>query len=183
MRWEELFSDLEAQLEQAEAAELAGEVADRTRRELARIRLGDRLRSAEGMLTCQLLGAGQVAGRPLDVGPDWLLLADPAGRELLVCLSAVLAVTGLGTHAAEPETEGMVAGRLRLGHALRAIARDRATVTCVLGDGSVVTGTIDRVGADFVDLAEHDVDQPRRPGAVRAGRAIAFEGLALVRRA
>lgn len=182
MRWEALFGDLEAQFEQAEAAQLAAEVADRTRRELARIRLVDRLRAATGgELSCAVAGGETVSGRLLDVGADWILLGEAFAREALLPLAAVMGVTGLGPRASEPGSEGAVAKRLDLRYALRVVARDRSPVFCLLVDGSRVAGTLDRVGADFVDLAEHPADEPRRPAAVRAVRSIPLSALAVVR--
>jgi hypothetical protein len=182
VRWEALFGDLEAQFEQAEAAQLSVEVADRTRRELARIRLVDRLRAAMGrQLTCAVAGGATISGRLLDVGTDWLLVSDGSTREALVPLAAVMGLTGLGPWASEPGSEGAVAKRLDLRYVLRALARDRSGVSCLLMDGSMVTGTLDRVGADFVDLAEHPLGEPRRPAAVRAVRSIPLGALALVR--
>src|SRR4051794_29716707 len=64
VRWDRLFDDLDAQLLAADAAELGGEVSDRTRREVARLHLADRARMAPGAEVSVGVGAaGAVAGR------------------------------------------------------------------------------------------------------------------------
>ncbi|MBV9290881.1 MAG: hypothetical protein JO222_00395 [Frankiales bacterium] len=181
MRWEALFGDLEAQLEAADAAELAGEVADRARWEAGQQSIADRLRAAAGQrLTIGLAGAGVLEGTVDGVGPDWVLLRDAGRSELLAAAAAVLWVSGLGPHAAPAPDDG-VSERLGLGYALRVIARDRSPVTLALRDGTVFSGTLDRVGSDFVDLAEHPAGEPRRAGNVRGLRTISLAALALVR--
>jgi hypothetical protein len=183
VRWQELFADLEGQFGAAAQAELDAEVADRSRREVGSVRLVDRLRAALGCaLTLQVRGGGRVAGTLAAVGPDWLLVVEPTGPETLVAASAVLSVSGLVAQTAAPNATGAVEARLRLGYALRGLVRDRATVLVALVDGTTVTGTFDRVGADFAELAEHPPDELRRAGAVRGVRAIALSGLATVRR-
>ncbi len=80
MRWERLFADLEAQAAAADAAELAGEVVERTRIEVAALRLVDRLRAAVGhpvRLSC--VGGEQVAGVLHRAGADWALVAERSG--------------------------------------------------------------------------------------------------------
>ena len=181
MRWISLFADLEAQFEAAEAADLELEVRDRTRREASLIRTVDRLRAARGAeVTAVLPGAGPVAGLLRDAGEDWLLLEQPGGREVLVPLAAVLSLTGLGRRTSG-EQEGEVARRLDLRWALRGLARSRAPVQVVLVDGAVLTGTLDRVGADHVDLAEHVAGEARRAASVQGVRLVPLPALALVR--
>lgn len=183
MRWQALFADLEAQVEAAAAAELQAEVADRTRRETALLRTVDRLRAAEGHpLGVTVWGAGTVHGRLLDAGGDWLLLEETDLREALVPLAAVLGINGLSGRSAVPGSEGEVGRRLDLRWALRGLARSRAGVAVVLRDGSTVTGTLDRVGADHVDVAEHPPGEARRAAAVRQVRLVPLHALGLLRR-
>jgi hypothetical protein len=182
VRWQALFDDLEAQLAAAEAAELAGEVAERSRFEAGRVRLVDRVTASAGApLTVRLPGTGPLRGTLLDAGVDWLLLDAGAGVEVLVPLAAVLGVTGAGARTSAPVGGGEVARRLDLRWALRGLARSRAAVSVVLRDGSTVSGTLDRVGADHVDLAEHAVGEARRAAAVRGVLLLPLAALVQVR--
>lgn len=182
MRWEQLFADLEAEYDAAAAAELGSEVADRTRRELARLRLVDRLRPhADHALELAVEGGQRVAGTLREVGPDWLLLADRPGSEVLVPLDAVLWLRGLGRPSVDPGTWTTVDGRLDLRVALRRLARDRAGGLLLLRDGTGLTGTLDRVGADWVEVAVHAPGEARRAAEVREVRTVPLRALALVR--
>jgi hypothetical protein len=175
-----LFADLEAQYDAATEAGFSGEVADRSRREIALVPLADRLRSKDGQAQVGIAGADPVVGAVAACGPDWVLLVTEAGAETLVPLAAIVWVRGLTTLA--EATTSVVAARLGLGYALRGMARDRAEMTVIVRTGERLTGTIDRVGADFVDLAEHPLDEPRRAGVVRSTRAIPFTALSALRR-
>lgn len=184
VRWEQLFADLEAQFARQSPEDGEVEAASRARAEYGRLLLADRLRAARGRpvtLTCR--GAGELSGRLVEVGVDWLLLTDPAGRELLVAAAAVRAVGGLSAVTAPAVESGPVTRRLDLRRALRGLARDRAVVSCFLDEGTVLTGTVDRVGADFVELAEHPLDVPRRRDAVTGVRAVVLRAVAAVRTA
>jgi hypothetical protein len=178
MRWERLFDDLEAQLDAAENEELAAEVADRSRREAARLRFVDRLRGNAGRPVVVTIPGGQVEGWIGRVGADWVLLETHQKADVLVPLAAVLLVQRLGSVSAEPGSEGAVSARLGLGHVLRAVARDRSEVSVFLTDSSRRTGRIDRVGADFLELAAHE---PGEPGRVTETLTVPFCALAAVR--
>jgi hypothetical protein len=180
MRWDDLFRDLEAQLEAAAAAELDAEVTDRTRRESALLELVDRARAAVGHpVALRVLGAGPVDGVLVQVGAQWLLLHETSGRDALVPLTAVVSLAGLRAWTAVPGEGGQVFARLGLGSALRGIARDRLPVQLWLTDAGVLAGTLDRVGADFVEVTEHG--EVRRRGDLTAVRTIPFAAVALLR--
>jgi hypothetical protein len=182
-RWEALFADLETQAVALDTAERAVEVEERTRIEVGRIRLLDRLRPAVGAdVRLRCTGDRGVAGRLVRVGPDWLLVIEEAGREAVVVTAGVLSVSGLGRISAIPESESVVESRLGLRHALRGIARDRSPVRISLFDGTIVDGTIDRLGADFVEIAQHPAGEPRRRDQVREVAVVPLSALAVVRR-
>lgn len=183
MRWDDLFADLEAQADALEAGERAAEVAERTRIELAGLSTVDRLKAAVGTrLRLRTDGGLALDGTLARVGPDWLLLAEADGRESVVALGRLLSVSGLGRLSAVPGSGGVVQARLTLRSALRGIARDRSPVRLHLADGELLDATIDRVGADFVDVARHAPGEPRRRGEVRDVVLVPFAALAAVRR-
>lgn len=181
MRWARLFADLEAQLQAEEAVDHASEVASRTRHEVGQLTLADRLRAAVGhpvRLTCA--GTGELSGQLSDVGAGWLLLDEGLGREILVNLTTIASVHGLGQFSTAT-SETAVTRRLDLRYAVRGLARDRCTLQVLLSSGDTLTGTVDRVGSDFAELAEHLPGEFRRPGEVRAVRVIALSAIAAVR--
>lgn len=181
MRWQRLFADLQAEFEAAGAAAERAEAGSRQRAEVGAIRLAQRLAGATGRPVALACGAaGDVSGVLAEVGADWVLLQDGAGRDVLVALGAVRSVSGLGRETVVEEP-GVVRARLDLRRVLRGLVRDRAAVQVVLDDGVVHTGTVDRVGADYLDLAEHAADEPRRAGVVRGVRAVALPAVAAVR--
>ena len=182
VRWDSLFADLEAQL--AAAAESPGALDGLVRAEVARTELADRLRAHLGApVGLRLLDGQWLRGLLLEAAPQWALLSDGeggAGRQVLVPLTALERVSGLSRAVAAPA--GVVERRLGLGPALRALARDRLGVSLLLVSGGV-TGTIDRVGADHVDLAVHPAGEARRPELVSEVVAVPFAALLAVRSA
>ena len=176
MRWEKLFDDLEAQLAAESRLELDAEVADRTRAERAKVTLVERLVGSLGSsVEVQLLGGQRAGGSVADVGRDWLVLEGASGPTL-VPTGALVAVHGV---ARRPRSDAS-ARRLGLGYALRGVSRDRRPVHVLDTGGGRTSGTIDGVGADWLDLSEHAVDEPRRTANVRASRTIPFASVAAV---
>jgi hypothetical protein len=179
MRWERRFADLEARLEAEERATWEGDVADLIRAERGQLTLPDRLRAHIGnWLTWALdLPEQLLEGELIEVGSDWILVKAASG-ETLIPIEAVLSVGGLSRAARTQSSE--VVRRLRLGVVLRGLSRDRSVVSVRLRGGPRITGTIDRVGADHLDLAVHAGDLPRRGAAVIEVRCLPIRGIACV---
>jgi hypothetical protein len=180
VRWERLFDDLEAAMA-GEAARELDAVADRTRRERALLGLHERLAAQRPEVPVRLVvaGVGRLEGVVADVGADWVLLVGSAERRTLVPFTAVRRLSGLTGRVGAASG---VAKAFGIGAALRAVSRDRAPVRAVDVEGATVTGTIDAVGQDCVDIAEHPLDLPRRSEHVVDVRVIPFAALAVVER-
>jgi len=152
-----LFGDLEAQMAAERRAEAAADLAERTRAERATVRLADRIRASVGTRVRVFLGdplvrsEAVVEGQVHDAAPEWFVMRDDTGAVVVITTRAVRAVRGLAHHAAPPP--GRVESRLGLGHVLRRLARDRAGVQ-VLGDAGLMSGRIEAVGADHLDLTD-----------------------------
>jgi hypothetical protein len=181
VRWDELFADLEAQAQALSVAEREAEVAELTRLEASRLELANRLRAALGAtIKVRCLGAAMITGQLSAVGSGWILVDEDAGREALVATSAILSIAGLGRLTAAPGSS--VDARLGIGRALRGLARERSVLRACLIDSTVLDGTLDRVGSDFVELAVHAAGEPRRRGDVREVLVVPMGGLAVLRR-
>jgi len=133
----------------AEHAQFRAEVQDLTRSERATVELATRLLSARGTSVALTLRDGElVRGVLVDAAAQWLLVG-ATGPQTLVPLSAVVMVSGLPPRSTELSE---VDRRLGIGHALRALARDRARVFVGTAAGSV-SGVIGAVGADFIEVS------------------------------
>lgn len=195
MRWDRLFADLEARFAELADAEADAELADRERVAVGAVRALQRLGGSVGTgIRLHLAGGAPIDGTLRTVGADWLLLEEGAGRDCLVAWDAVVAVGGLT--AATAGAGSGIDRRPDLRRALRGLARDRAPVAIALNGwaGGVIdamapsatgsaeiVGTVDRVGADFLEVAVHAAWEPRRSGAVRAVVLIPLRAVVVVR--
>ncbi|MGO4234867.1 hypothetical protein [Pseudarthrobacter sp. YAF2] len=182
MRWDALFNDIESQLAEADRLSLDAEINERTRAELVSLPLEDRLRGSLGCrIGVHLLCGESARGELTHAGADALVL-DEDQHQVLVPYAAVARYVGLGRHA-RAETS-VVRRSIGLAHSLRGLARDRTelTVTIAGAAGSIrMAGVIDRVGRDFIDLAEVTPGEVRRMQGVSQVSAIPIAGLAMIR--
>lgn len=190
MRWDRFFDDLEDQLASEWEAERAALDTEAERLRLSRVTLVERLTllasrdAAPAIASFDLADGTTVRATVTGVGADWAALAPAEGRPGAIVLP-LAAILGIGMpHAdllrtARPApTRSSLAERLTFGFALRELVRRRAGVALHLVSGRVATGTIDRAGADHLDLALHDPGEPRRAGGVSGHRIVPFAAIA-----
>lgn len=183
MRWDSLFADLQAQAEALSTAERSAEIEDRTRFEIGRVSVHDRLAAvlnSEVRLRC--LGDLWIAGRLRRSHPEWLLIEQDGVREALVLTAGIVSIAGLSRSATTPGDGSAVQARLGARHALRGVVRDRSAVRMHLADGTALAATLDRVGADFIDCATHAEGEARRRGEVREVLTVPFSALVALQR-
>lgn len=197
VRFEDLFDDLESQLEAELGAERRDLEAEEERFRIGRLELRDRIAAAPRTLDLSLRGGARLRLRRMALGRDWLngvvIEGAPAETGAIVPLSAIVGIE-LDADAAlasvRPQGDGGPPGgarqgapdlqaRLSLGYALRDLARRRAPV--VLEGHRPVSGTIDRVGRDHLDLAVHDPGEHPRSSSVRSWRIVPFDAFDWVR--
>lgn len=153
--WEEqlftLFDDLEGQAAAAYEADREAELADRSRAEYARVTLASRLVASVGCeVVLEVLGAGRLAGELTRHGDGWCLLRAER-QDWIVRTAAVVALAGASARSL-PEVAWSPIQRLGLGSALRRLADEGERCVVHLVSGATYDGTVQRVGADFVEL-------------------------------
>lgn len=196
MRWDNLFDDLESQLEQGLGAEEIDLQAEEERLRLGRLSLRSRITAIHeaqngdsGYAIRLTLRGGEAIGvRPVVFGKDWISadVVDDSERkaQCILPIDAIASLTLTRRQVSQslrpvPDSERGVAARLGLGFVLRDLCRRRSAVTVHLADGDL-HGTIDRVGRDHLDLAVHDPGVVRRESAVMALRVIPLNQILLV---
>lgn len=183
MRWDALFSDMEAQFAEGERLALDAEISERARAETASVALADRLRGSLDSHVAVHLVCGRVfEGTLSHAGADALVLNEMR-HQVLIPYGAVASYAGLGRVSVAETSQ--VRRRIGLAHALRGLARDRAELAVTLRHaperGSGLAGVIDRVGSDFLDLALVTPGESRRASQVRQVATIPFAALGALR--
>jgi hypothetical protein len=197
MRWDNLFDDLEGQLEQERDAEQLDLLAEEERLRLGRLSMRDRIiaiaharpADARVVLRVQISNRSVLTLRPTTFGKDWIaadLLETTPLTQCVVPLDAIVSISlsqpqvrsSLDSSAVPHETR--LVDRIGLPFVLRDLCRRRKNVELVTAAASV-HGTIDRVGRDHLDLAVHEPGYPRRASNVTDIRMIPLATLALVR--
>lgn len=185
VHWDRLFEDLEGQLASEWEAERAALDAEAERLRVARIELRTRLETLAARqrpITVQLL-CGEAHNLTVkEVGADWLAAQETNRRALIIVpLAAIVGVTldreSLLESLEERDEVSALRRRMTLGFVLRDLARRRMPVTLATADAVTLHGTIDRAGADHLDLALHDAGEPRRSAAVRGLRMVPLAAL------
>ncbi|GAA3205797.1 hypothetical protein [Microbacterium terregens] len=191
MRWDRFFDDLEGQLASEWEAERAALDTEAERLRLSRVLLRERLsalmdRGRETPAPSFEVADGTVlAAEVTGVGADWAALEGGRSGALIVPFGSIAAI-GM-PHAdvlrtARPAAgPGTLADRMTLGFVLRDLVRRRVAVSVHLVHGRVLSGTIDRAGADHFDLALHEPGTPRRAADVTGHRLVPFCALAWIR--
>lgn len=197
MRWDQLFADLESQLDREHLDEQRALELEEERLRLGRLTLRDRIAALarhagtgdEAVVRIELQGGGVFALKPLAFGRDWLSAETRHhGRppeQVVVPLAAVAAVLPGREQlepslAALPESSVRLAERIGLPFVLRDLSRRRTAVQLTTIDG-IAHGTIDRVARDHLDLALHEPGSPRREREVHGYRIVPLARLLLVR--
>lgn len=186
MHWDHLFEDLEGQLASEWEAQRAALDAESERRRVASIELATRLRAFRSLSTAvqvDVAGSASVRGTVDQVGADWAGFDVRAQRMLaLVPLNKIhsLAIDHgamLASLDEESSPRSLVQARMTLGFVLRDLARRRVAVDLHLAAGRALHGTIDRAGADHLDIALHDAGEPRRRSSVHGHRIVPLHAL------
>lgn len=196
MRWDNLFDDLESQLEGEIRAEEADLRVEEERLRRARLSLRERLvaladsdTGAHSSVRLLLASGRTIDVVPSTIGRDWVsgqIVRDGGIRAHgIVPFSAlhgvVLSRGQVERSTAEEPGAGGLSARLGLGYVLRDLCRRRGALDISLVNGGTVHGTIDRVGRDHIDLAVHDAGVPRREREVSHYRLIPLEVIEMVR--
>jgi hypothetical protein len=173
-----MFDELEAEFEAGLRREAEQESLAAVRAEVGATVLWEQLARQIGTEAAVFAGARAFRGSVVASYPGFLVLRATDGTEHLIRYGPA----GSAALPAEPPTlrPAPAAGRYQLALALRELARRREPVRVELVDGTSCDGTIESVGSDYLEVAEHDLGEARRRAAVRARRFVGFPAVVAV---
>jgi hypothetical protein len=199
MRWDNLFDDLEGQLEQELYAEDIDFRAEEERLRLGRLSFRERLFSLSSVpsqkihtriiivlcsrktLTIGLrtLGKDWIAGDLLSVSGQYTQCIVPLGAIAALNLTYDQVQMSLNVNGDAHPTSRLV-DRIGLVFVLRDLCRRRCSIEFELS-GCLLYGTIDRVGRDHFDLAIHEPGTTRSESNIREYRIIPLREVMVLR--
>ena len=197
VRWDDLFDDLEGQLERELNAETTDLRLHEERQRLEKLSLRTRLSNvvrSVGLggavrLRIVLVSGDTIALRPTALGRDWLaaemLDAETVRVQCVIPLSAIAGVLlndeqTVASLAVESDGAGRQVERVGFPFVLRDLCRRRRSVE-IDTRGGVLAGTIDRVARDHLDLAVHPLGTLRRATEIAHYRLVPFWQIHVVR--
>ena len=175
-----VFDELEAEFEAGLRLEAEQESIAAVRAELGATVLWEQLARRVGMETVVRAGPRTFNGTIVASYPEFLVVRTADGAEQLIRLGPAVSIALAPESPSLRPTPDAATRRYQFGLALRELARRREPVRVLLGDASSCDGTIEAVGSDYLEIAEHDLGEARRRGAVRARRFVAFAAVVAV---
>jgi hypothetical protein len=112
--------------------------------------------------------------------PEFVVLRAADGAEHLIRYGPAVSIALPGEAPTLRPAPPAAARRYQFALALRELARRREPIRVELVDGASCDGTIEAVGSDYLEAAEHDLGEARRRAAVRARRFVGFAAVAAV---
>ena len=175
-----VFDELEAEFEAGLRREAEQETMAAVRAEVGATVLWEQLARRIGTEAAVFAGVRVFRGNTVASYPEFLVLRAADGTEHLIPFGPAVSFA----MPAEPSTlrpaPAAAARRYQFALAFRELARRREPVRVELVDGTSCDGTIESVGSDYLEVAEHDLGEARRRAAVRARRFVGFAAVVAV---
>jgi hypothetical protein len=184
--WDGWLAELEAEFDALRRQEETRETVAAVRHEVGEASLWEQLARRVGVQVTVTFAAGVgsdvLRGELLASYQDFCVIQPEAGSgHHLVRFGPhiSLALPALQARPLQPTPSG-TARVYSFKLALRLLARQREPVRIRFGNGTAATGTLEAVGADYLELAEHDPSDAPRRQAVRARRVADLGAVAVV---
>jgi hypothetical protein len=168
----QLFEELEAEFDAGLRREAEQEAMAAVRAELGETLLWEQLARRIGSPTVVRAGNRSFRGTAVASYPEFLALRAADGAEHLIRYGPAVSFALPAEPPQLRPTPAAATRRYRFTLALRELARRREPVRIELADATTVDGTIEAVGSDYLEVAEHDPGEARRRAAVRARRFV-----------